>query len=81
MLNRDSARGCRLLLPAGTVCSCGTGSVERRGVNRLPFGSWAGKAQITQQRSANHLLKSDLPKTVINVAFVKLRATEIPSAK
>jgi ribokinase len=30
---------------------------------------WAGKPQITQQRSANDLLKSDLPKTVINVPY------------
>jgi hypothetical protein len=29
-------------------------------------GGWALEAQITQQRSANGLLKSALPKTVIN---------------
>jgi hypothetical protein len=37
MLNRDSGRGYRLTLPAATNWSCDPGSVERSGVNRLPF--------------------------------------------
>jgi hypothetical protein len=69
MLNRDSGRGYRLTLPAATKWSCGSGSVERRGVNRLPFAEGHLKAQITQQRNANGVPNLDLPKTVINVAL------------
>jgi len=67
MLNRDSGRGYRLTSPAATEWSCGSGSVERRGLNRLPFADVCLKAQITQQRNANRVPNWDLPKTVINV--------------